>query len=382
MEMTGLPQSPLHARHEAAGGRFVAFAGWRMPLHFGSILDEHRACRSSAAWFDVSHMGRLELTGPTARRIVEALVTRRVSDMDPGRVRYALVCQDDGGVIDDVLVYRREEAWLLVVNASNRAAVVDQIGEVAQRLDLEAELADQTEATAMAAVQGPDVMGWLGRFSAEAARLKRYGFLEIELLGRSVLISRTGYTGEDGVEAIFDARAAAGLFGTFEESLAEGDQPVSLPPAGLGARDTLRIEAGLPLYGHELSQEVNPIEAGLGFAVSLDKGQEPSGPQVPRFIGQDALERVSAQGPSRRLMAVAFEGRRTPRQGAALRMGDRVVGQVTSGCLSPTLGQPIGIAWVEASSAEPGTAVQATVGSARVSGVLRALPLYRRAKKG
>ncbi|MEM9296040.1 MAG: glycine cleavage system aminomethyltransferase GcvT [Planctomycetota bacterium] len=380
METQELPTSPLHARHELAGGRFVEFAGWRMPLHFGSILEEHRACRGSAAWFDVSHMGRLYLSGPTARRVVEALVTRRVSDMAPGRVRYALVCQDDGGVIDDVLVYRREEGWLLVVNASNRAAVVAQIGAVAGRLGVEAEMDDRTEATAMAAVQGPAVMGWLGRFSADAARLKRYGFLEIDLLGRSVLVSRTGYTGEDGVEAIFDAGAAPGMFATFEEALTDGDEGVALPPAGLGARDTLRIEAGLPLYGHELSRRVNPLEAGLGFAVTLDKGSESSGPKVPRFAGQDALERVAEAGVGRRLMGVEFAGRRTPRQGAGLFVGGERVGEVTSGCLSPTLGKPIAIAWCAAGAAEAGTEAEAEAGSGRVSGVMRALPFYRRAQ--
>ncbi len=365
-----LLRTPFEPFHEKHGAHFVDFAGWRMPIHYGSILEEHKACREGAALFDVSHMGRLKFTGRHARRLLERLLTRRISDMVPGRCRYSLICNERGGVRDDVLIYRFEEHWLLVVNAANRRKILDHIEAV--RGDLVFTVEDLTESTAMVALQGPKAMEKIGKFSSEVPTLKRYAFCTKNLLVLKMTISRTGYTGEDGVEVILDAGMAPKAI---ELLLAGRDQSVSVIPAGLGARDTLRLEAGMPLYGHELEEDIDPLSAGLDFAVSLDKGEEPNG---ERFIGQGALEKVAAAGPERKLIGLKLEGRRTPRQGMVVTDGGREVGGVTSGCLSPTLGYPIAMAYVERGSAEAGRSLGVVLSGQTVGAEVVALPFYKR----
>lgn len=345
----------------------VPFAGYELPLHYGSLHDEHRAVRTGAGIFDVSHMGRLKFTGRHARRFLERICTRRLSDMQPGLCRYSLVCNEAGGVRDDVIVYRFEEHWLMVCNASNRGKLLDHFEQ--HRGDMAVKIEDQTDSTVMIAMQGPKVMELIGQFSREVPSLKRYHFAVKNLLILKLTISRTGYTGEDGVEVILPA----GMTG-MALKLFMGKAGDAIRPCGLGARDTLRTEAGMPLYGHELTEEIDPISAGLGFAVSLDKGQEEDG---IRFIGQDALEKIAATGPPRKLVGLKLEGRRSPRPHMAVRSGDATVGEITSGCLSPTLGYPIAMAYVNAAQSSSGTPLVVDLGAETAAAEVVQLPFYK-----
>ncbi|NBC11160.1 MAG: glycine cleavage system aminomethyltransferase GcvT [Planctomycetes bacterium] len=367
-----LHQTPFKKFHESHGAKFVEFAGWEMPIHYGSIIDEHKQCRESGALFDVSHMGRVKISGRHARKYLETLLTRKVSDMEPKTCRYSMVCNPSGGVLDDVLVYRFEEHWLLVVNASNREKLLAHFEAVKQDGSFVVEVEDQTLKTAMVAVQGPRVMEMIGKFSSEVPTLGYYTFCQKNLMVLKMTISRTGYTGEDGVEVIL----GAGMAEMAVKLLLKDAQTVK--PAGLGARDSLRLEAGMPLYGHELDEETDPLSAGLKFAVSLDKDQSGDGPEVPRFIGQDALEKIAADGPSRQLIGLKLDGKRTPRQGAVVQTGDGQSGAVTSGCFSPTLGYPIALAYVPRGSAAVGDTVGVVLGRNTLDAEVVKRPFYKR----
>ena len=373
-----MQSSPFEKFHEKHGAKMVDFAGWRMPLHYGSITAEHRQCRQSGALFDVSHMGRIEVKGRHARKFCERVLTRRVSDMAVKTARYALVCNEAGGVMDDVLVYRFEDHFLLVVNAANRQNILDHLHRTAEAESMTVRIHDATTETAMIAVQGPRVMEKIGSFSKEIPTLKRYAFTTKNLMILKMHVSRTGYTGEDGVEIMM----GAGMAGMAIKLLLKdaGEEGALVKPAGLGARDTLRLEAGMPLYGHELSEEVDPLSAGLGFGVSLDKDQPVEGqPPVPRFIGQDALEKIAADGPEKKLVGLLVDGRRTPRQGAAVLRGGDPVGAVTSGCHSPTLDRPIAMAYVDADAAEGGTPLAVAVGAeGEAAATVTPLPFVKR----
>jgi aminomethyltransferase len=312
-------------------------------------------------------MGRIKISGRHARKLLECLLTRRVSDMEEKTCRYSLICNEQGGVLDDVLVYRFADHWMLVVNASNRKKIFDHIhANIADRV---VKIEDITEKTAMVALQGPKVMDFVSRFSKEVPTLKRYHFTIKNLMILELIISRTGYTGEDGVEIIMGAKMAAMALKLLAKE--NPDQPeMAIKPAGLGARDTLRLEAGMPLYGHELSEAVDPISAGLRFAVALDKDQDTKGEP---FIGIEALQKIAAAGPQRRLVGLKLDGKRTPRQGMAVSAGDAAVGEVTSGCLSPTLGYPIAMAYVDAAHAEPDTTLSLPIGDAQIVD----LPFYK-----
>ncbi len=368
-------RTPLYPFHERHGARFVDFAGWEMPILYTSIIAEHKHVRAAGGVFDVSHMGRLRIRGRGARRLLERALTRRVSDMQPGQCRYSLVCNEQGGVHDDVLVSRFEDDWLLVVNASNRRKIVDHLKPLAEQF--KAEVEDQTLTTIMVAAQGPRVIELLSEYCEDIADIRRYRFIEMEVLLTRMIISRTGYTGEDGVEVILPANRTDDVVKMFESDDAVKDEhgePI-IRPAGLGARDTLRMEAGMPLYGHELGESLDPISAGLAFAVNLDKDQDANGEP---FIGIQALQRIAAEGPKRKLTGLKFDGRRTPRQGATVKQGDTAIGEVTSGCLSPTLGHPIAMAYVDAAAADPGGAVQVELGAKTLDAQVVALPFYKR----
>lgn len=365
---TPLLRTPFHGFHQNHDAKLIEFAGWEMPISYGSIIDEHKQVRESGGMFDVSHMGRVEFTGKDARRFLERLLTRRVSDMKDYTCRYSLVCNEHGGVRDDVLIYRFPDKWMLVVNASNREKLLDHFDVV--KAGLSVKINDKTESTAMVALQGPKVMDIIGRFSNEVPALKRYSFCEKNVVLMKLLISRTGYTGEDGVEVILPAKAA-----NMAVSLLLKDTSESIKPAGLGARDSLRIEAAMPLYGHELDEETDPFTAGLGFAVSLDKDQQENGEP---FIGQEALKKIKAEGTPRTLIGIKLQGRRTPRQGNAVYLNSQQVGIVTSGCLSPTLGYPIAMAYANTGTCPIGTQVIVAAGSSRVEGEVVALPFYKR----
>lgn len=361
--MTSPLVTPLHAWHKAHQGRLVDFAGWSMPVQYSSIIDEHTAVRTRAGLFDVSHMGRLEFQGEEAMDLLQRTTVNDVSLLANNQIQYSLMCDDLGGTIDDVLVYRmHSDRWAMVCNASNRAAVVARLNELNKN---NARMDDATEKTAMIALQGPLAVGIARKLILPAAgNIKYYFFEDFLYQGRPSRLSRTGYTGEDGFEWIVPAEMAEAAWSML---VAEGALP-----CGLGARDTLRLEAAMPLYGHELSSMIDPFSAGLGSFVKLDKGD---------FAGRSALERMK-QSPSKRRVGLVLEGKRPARQGSPVLVGGQVVGEVTSGTFSPTLQKPIAMALVSRELAWPPEAGSVTVdirGTIATAEVVK-LPFYRRAK--
>lgn len=374
-----MKHTPLNAFHKDHGAQMVDYAGWEMPIRYTSIQEEHIQTRASGAVFDVSHMGRFKIQGLHARRLLERLVSRRVSAMQPGQCRYALVCNERGGVMDDVIVYRLDDdEFMVVVNAANREKLWNHFETVRAQGDLKCKLADETEKTAMVAIQGPRVIDMVSAFSKEIPSLKRYRFAVKNLLVVKLIVSRTGYTGEDGVEVILPASAVGMVMKLMMSSVDPKDPNAPVKPAGLGARDSLRLEAGMPLYGHELAEDINALSCGVDFAIDLDKGQNDN---EDMFIGQQALiETRDAGGPAQRIAGLELEGKRTPRQGmSVLRDGVRV-GVVTSGCLSPTLAKPIAMALVETDAADPGTTLSIDLGRAEAAATVVPLPFYKAPK--
>ncbi|MBX3323458.1 MAG: glycine cleavage system aminomethyltransferase GcvT [Phycisphaeraceae bacterium] len=371
-------QSPLHDFHAEHGAHFVEFAGWSMPIRYGSIQEEHLQVRRSGGLFDVSHMGRVNFSGMHARRLLEHCCTRKIGDMQAGQCRYSLVCNEQGGVRDDVIVMRHEEdEFTVVINASNREKLLAHFEAVRERRGWKVKFDDRTMATAMVALQGPKVMELISRVSSEIPTLKRYRFTTKNLLVMKLIVSRTGYTGEDGVEVILPAKAVGmALKLLLKDAGLSAEHPV-VRPIGLGARDSLRLEAGMPLYGHELGEEINALETGLDFAIAMDKSEAGGG---ERFIGQDALEATQAKGVTRKLVGIACDGKRTPRQGMPIKVGEAEIGQVTSGCLSPTLERPIAMGFVPIERAGAGQAVQIDAGKALIEGQVVPLPFYKAPK--
>lgn len=362
-----LLRTPFHRYHLERGAKMVDFAGWEMPIHYGSIIEEHRQVRTSGGIFDVSHMGRFRLTGRDVQRFLDHVCTRQIYGMKVGQCRYSLVCNEQGGCHDDVLVYKVADGdYFMVCNAANRAKLLDHFAQV--RGDLIFKLLDETEITGMIALQGPNVMELIGGFSSEIPALKRYRFTIKNLFIAKVLVSRTGYTGEDGVEVILPAKFADKAVNMLLSN-APGD---AIKPAGLGARDSLRLEAGMPLYGHEIEEDFDPISAGLNFAVKLEKDSE-----AGSFIGQEALQQIAAEGPKRRLMGFLLEGKRTARQEMKVHHDGREVGFITSGCWSPTLERSIAMGYIETALAEPGVSVSIDPDKLNISAEVCTLPFYK-----
>jgi aminomethyltransferase len=330
--MTALRRTPLHEVHQRLGARMVEFAGFSMPVQYSSIVEEHAAVRHAVGLFDVSHMGQIHLEGAGAVAAAERLLTRPVASLRPGRIRYALLCNEEGGVVDDVTVYRTgEHALFLCVNASN---IEKDYRWVVRHAGPDAGVRDRSEETALLALQGPASAELLERVSTpRVAELRRYGFEEIEVAGAAALVSRTGYTGADGFEIYLATADAVRVF----EALLEEGGPLGLLPAGLGARDTLRLEAALPLYGHELDDTTSPLEAGLDRFVEWDERD---------FIGKAAIARRRDEGHPRALVGFELEGRGVARAEYPVAVAGEVVGRVTSGAPSPTLGRSIGLAYV------------------------------------
>ncbi len=369
-----LNRTPLHAFHVEHRARLVEFAGWEMPILYRSIRQEHLQVRRSAGVFDVSHMGRLRFTGPEARRFLDTVCSRQIFGMADGQCRYTLVTNECGGCRDDGLVYRLAgDDYLLVCNAANRLKLIEHFRKVGGVLDLQ--MRDETPETAMVALQGPQVLDRLAAVIPVVTGLKRFRFAQCEIPSEKptmrLLVSRTGYTGEDGVEVVVPAADALEAV----ELLRGGGAP-PIEPAGLGARDTLRTEAAMPLYGHEISEEIDPLSAGLAFAVQLDKGEDDD--DVPSFVGQEALRRIARTGPARRLAGLILEGRRTARPGMKVTAGGSEVGFVTSACLSPTLERPIAMAYLEASRGTVGGRVEVDLGRTPVGAAVTALPFHKR----
>jgi aminomethyltransferase len=328
--MEGLRHTPLYEEHKDLGARLVDFAGYEMPVQYSGIQAEHRAVRNHAGLFDVSHMGEAIFRGPDAEAAVQRLVTRDVARLDVGQAGYSAVCYEDGGTVDDVIVYRREDDFLVVVNASNRDKDLEHFRKNTD--DLDVEVTDESDEWALLALQGPEAAELLqDATETDLSDLKPFRFARGEVDGVTAIISRTGYTGEDGFEIYLSPDGAARVWRRLIEAGAT--------PAGLGARDTLRLEAGMCLYGNELDAETTPLEAGISFAVHLDK--------EPRFIGQRALLLEDTGRLRKRLVGFEMEGRGIARHGHHVTSGAEIVGEVTSGTLSPTLDRAIGLALVD-----------------------------------
>ncbi len=370
-------RTALHQFHVDHGGKMVDFAGWDMPIMYApGIIKEHEQVRRSGGLFDVSHMGRVKMTGRHARRLLERVCTRRISDMQAGQCRYSLVCNVEGGVHDDVIVYRMDDDdFLVVVNASNREKMLRHFEAVRSSNDLTVKIDDQTLSSSMVALQGPKVMDLVSKVSSEVPNLKRYRFAVKNLLITKLIVSRTGYTGEDGVEVILPSTFVGMAMKMLLKDAGVEAEDGLIKPTGLGARDTLRMEAGMPLYGHELGEEINALSCGVDFAIALDKDSLERGEP---FVGMEALKKVRAEGgPRRRLVGIAIEGKRTARQGMTMRAGGKDVGVVTSACMSPTLGAPIAMGFVDRDIAAENTAVEIDTGRESVlSGMTRKLPFY------
>jgi aminomethyltransferase len=325
-----LKHTPLYDEHKLLGARLVDFAGYEMPVQYEGIKAEHNAVRNHAGLFDVSHMGEAVFRGPDAEAAVQRLVTRDVGRLEVGQAGYSVVCYEDGGTVDDVIVYRREDDFLIVVNASNREKDLQHFQ--ANTEDLDFEVADESDDWALLALQGPEAEKRLQDFTeVDLSGLKPFRFVEGEVEGVPAIISRTGYTGEDGFEIYLSPGGAPRVWRRLID--------VGVTPAGLGARDTLRLEAGMCLYGNELDAQTTPLEAGISFAVHLDKEQE--------FIGQAALREEKEHGIRKKLVGFEMEERGIARHDYPVVVDEETVGHVTSGTRSPTLERAIGLALVE-----------------------------------
>ncbi|HOB74086.1 MAG TPA: glycine cleavage system aminomethyltransferase GcvT [Phycisphaerae bacterium] len=357
-----MKRTPLFDFHIQYGAKMVDFAGWEMPLLYAGIVEEHHHTRQAASVFDVSHMGRIEFHGADVEKLLQRVCTRQLGDAQPGQSRYSHVCNESGGILDDVIVSRYPDHWMMVCNASNRERILNWLHRHAEGLDVRIE--DITEATLMIALQGPQVIPLLSqKLPLPVADLKRYRFLTGSYMGITYSVFRSGYTGEDGVEIILPANMAAMIAGYFP-----GLEPENVKPAGLGARDTLRLEAGMPLYGHELDENTDSLTAGLGWCVDLNKD----------FIGAEAMRKRVAAGLERKLVGIELEGRRIARHRASVFHGGVPVGEVTSGTFSPTLQKSIAMAYVRADLAEPGTRLEVDVAGKPTGAVVVKLPFYKR----
>ncbi len=360
--------SPLHEVHTALGASFTDFAGWSMPLRYSSELAEHKAVRTAAGLFDLSHMGEIELTGPEAARALDYALVGKLSAVKVGRARYTMICDAGGGVLDDLVVYRiGEDHFMVVANASNAAVVAAELRTRAEGFTVE--VADRSANCALIAVQGPRAVDIVGAVSpADLSELPYYGSTPTRIGGHDVLLARTGYTGEDGFEVYAEAPHAADVWRTLSDAGAAHE----VLPAGLACRDTLRLEAGMPLYGNELTADMTPFDAGLGRVVKFDKAAD--------FVGRAALEARRDRGDAveRVLVGLIGDGRRAARHGYPVLDGETEVGTVTSGALSPTLGHPIAMAYVPPALTEPGTKLTVDIrGKAMPVDVVK-LPFYKR----
>jgi len=334
-----LLKTPLNAAHRRLNARMVDFAGWEMPVQYPTgILAEHAAVRDGCGIFDLSHMGRVSVRGPGALALAQACCTRDLSRITPGEAAYSLLCQEDGGIVDDVIGYNLGPTELLFVfNASNRVADTEFFAQQRDHLGLDADLEDRTPETALIGVQGPSAQALLQPLSSvELEPLHGYASTQGTVCGAPALIARTGYTGEDGFEIMVDGPAAENVWSALAQDAT---------PCGLGARDTLRTEAGFALYGHEIDRSTKPYEARLGWVVSLSK---------PSFVGRDALARLKTEGLQRRLVGLLVAAGGVPRAGSTILDRDTPVGQVTSGTFSPTLRRNIALGYVPPRSSEPG----------------------------
>jgi len=367
--------SPLHEEHVRLGATMVDFAGWQMPVRYAGDTVEHVAVRTAAGLFDLSHMGEIMVRGPQAAEALDFATVGRISAVTLWGAKYTMLCHPEGGVVDDVVVYRRDwDHFMVVANAANKDVVVDELIDRLEGFDAWVE--DFTPGIALIAVQGPAsaaiVMAMCELGAGDIESMKYYSASNVLLTGGiHAFVARTGYTGEDGFELYVNAADAVQ---TWRLALALGE-PAGLVPCGLSARDSLRLEAGMPLYGHELSRDTNPIEAGLGRIIQWGTDEAPRGD----FVGRPALEKVREQGPLKVLTGLVGTGKRSARTGYAVMDGsDNQVGIVTSGAPSPTLGAPIAMAYVPPALAAPGTELHVDVRGRHEQMTTTALPFYQR----
>ncbi len=361
-----LRRTPLYPCHLEAGARLVDFAGWEMPVQYAGLIAEHQAVRTAAGLFDVSHMGEVRVAGAGATAFLQRLTPNDVSKLAPGRAHYSALLTEAGTYVDDLLIYRlAEDEYLLVVNASNREK---DFAWIAGHAPAGLELADLSEEYALLALQGPKALEILsGLTDADLAAIRYYGFVQGEVGGHPTLISRTGYTGEDGFELYLPPAAAPELW----RLLLAAGTPFGLMPAGLGARDTLRLEAAMALYGHEIDDQTTPWEAKLDWTIKLEKGD---------FIGRDALVAQRAAGPTRQLVGFEVAGRGIARQDHGVVVEGRQVGVVTSGTFSPTFQKALGLAIVPVELATIGQRLTVDVRGREIEATVVATPFYRRAR--
>jgi aminomethyltransferase len=359
-------RTTLYDDHVRAGARFVDFGGWDMPIQYSSIQEEHVATRTAAGVFDVGHMGRIAVDGDQDAAFLDHVLTNRIATMKPGQARYSLLLNDDGGTLDDVLAYRLERGFLLVVNAGNRAKVADWLSR--HMSNFRANLRDITEQTSMIAAQGPAALELVRPIVGfDPKDLVYYTFREIPAADGTTLVSRTGYTGEDGVEILGSHEF---VLAAWRRLLKEGASR-GVRPAGLGARDTLRLEAAMPLYGHELTEAIDPIQAGLGWAVKA---------AAKDFIGRRALLERPPDRPVR--VGLKLEGRRIARADFAVLDGGRRAGWITSGTFAPTLGESIAMAYVPPNLSAEGRELFVDIRGAAVPAKVAPTPFYRRGAAG
>ncbi len=359
-----LKRTPLYEEHVRLGAKIVPFAGYEMPVQYASgIIQEHRAVRERAGLFDVSHMGELEIRGGDALGLVQHVTTNDASKLAVGQAQYSVLCNTDGGAIDDCIVYRFEDHYMIVVNASNQDRDRDQIVQFADRFGTQ--VIDRSADTGLLALQGPLAQRVLERLTeAQLNTIAYYHFAEGEVAGVPAVISRTGYTGEDGFELYLPADGTVRVW----QRILEAGQEEGVLPIGLGARDSLRLEMGYILYGNDLDERRTPLEAGLGWVTKLDKGE---------FVGREALQKQKAEGVRERLVGFVLRERGFPRHGYEIRIEGEPAGEVTSGVHAPTLEQGVGLAYVPVEAARPGTLIDVMVRGKPVAAEVVRPPFYK-----
>ncbi len=356
-----LKQTAFLDIHRRLGGKIVEFGGFEMPVQYSGIIEEHRRVREAVGVFDVSHMGEFEIRGPGALDFVQRMTTNDAAKLAPGGVQYSAMCYDDGGIVDDLLVYHRGDHYMLVVNAANCAK---DFAWLSSHRPGDATLTDRSDEVSLLAVQGPKSLETLAPLTtADIAGLAYYHHLRGTLAGVEMTISRTGYTGELGFELYFPSDRATGE--KVWNAVMEAGKKFGIAPIGLGARDTLRLEMGFCLYGHDIDQTTNPIEAGLGWITKTDKGD---------FVGRGPIMSVKAAGPPRKLVGFVLGDKAFPRQGYQLVAGGKQIGTVTSGTFSPVLDRGIGMGYVETAMAKPGTPLAVVIRNREVPGTVVRFP--------
>jgi aminomethyltransferase len=367
-EVSAMLKTAWNEFHRQQGAKLVEFAGWEMPVVYNSIIEEHQYTRQHCSMFDVSHMGRVEFWGPQAEDFLQRLATRNVAKLKLGQCGYSHLCREDGGILDDVIISRCDDHFMMVCNASNREKLLGWFDR--QRAGFKVDIRDRTLETAMVAMQGPEAMQTMAKIlPIPLDDLKRYHFKSGNVMGQNFFIARSGYTGEDGLEIVVPGAFAGAALRMLLQRAEELGRPIK--PAGLGARDTLRLEAGMPLYGHELTEDWDSITAGQTWCVDLTKD----------FIGQPVMKKIADEGPRRMVVGFEIDGKRIARQGSVIFKDNEQVGIVTSGTQSPTLEKNISMGLLASRLKDPGTPVEIDIRGTRTPAKVVPLPFYKAPKK-